>query len=187
LRNRIVYLAAVLVLLAGCGDSKAIKELVQAQLRDPESARFDELVFSEDGNQACVEWNAKNGYGGYGSPKIAELKKTDGAWEVVTMEGHRLNCTATAFKAIKAAEHAAISAEIDARERLKAQGKFRTPDEESDAARHAGPCGMLLWAVGHHTKQTVEAEVRGDDRVELHRKFLTDTLAKVDAGDCTTK
>ena len=66
--NRIV--AIILVgMLCGCGDSRKIS-LVQAavveRLRDPDSARFDNVRISN--GAVCGEVNARNGFGGYGEP-----------------------------------------------------------------------------------------------------------------------
>ena len=47
-------------------DQQALfKHVVLGSLKDPDSAKFGEMVLVDDGKGACVEVNAKNGFGGY--------------------------------------------------------------------------------------------------------------------------
>lgn len=65
----LVTIAAIA--LAGCvgADGKAQREaeaLIASQLRDPDSAKFDEAAFvGAGGDLVCGHVNAKNGMGGY--------------------------------------------------------------------------------------------------------------------------
>lgn len=79
-------LAAALVLalsLAGCGEQGQAEELVRANLKDPESARFGEFYYSEAKGRACLEVNAKNSLGGYVGDRQAKLKHSAEGWEFV--------------------------------------------------------------------------------------------------------
>jgi hypothetical protein len=74
-----------LLLLAGCGEQASIENAIRENLKDPESTTFKNFVVGKKGKWACVEWNSKNSFGGYGEWDIARLKKTDGEWKVLEM------------------------------------------------------------------------------------------------------
>jgi hypothetical protein len=173
------------LILAGCGDSGGVKDAVKVRLKDPDSVKFDELVVSKKGDRACIVWNAKNGFGGYGSPSIAELRKLGDTWDVVKMEGHRLDCTEEGFEALAAGEKAQIAAKVKAIATLKALGKFANLSEEVDAEMDKGPCAMLIWAVGQGAKDLAEAKVAHTSEIKIKESFLAEKLAKVNAGDCS--
>ena len=48
-----------------------MENMVLQNLNDPESAQFKAPSFSDDKELACLPWNAKNGWGGYESWKVA--------------------------------------------------------------------------------------------------------------------
>ena len=74
LKFKALYLAIPLTLI-GCNDESVIHELVKKNLKDPESAQFHEFIVSDDNAMGCVEWNARNSYGGYGEYEVAEFSK----------------------------------------------------------------------------------------------------------------
>ena len=74
------------LLLSGCSQSSGVEDAVRSNLKDPESAKFKELMLSDSGHFACVSWNAKNSFGGYGNWDTALLKKTDLGWVVENMK-----------------------------------------------------------------------------------------------------
>ncbi len=74
------------LVLAGCGEQSAIENAVRANLRDPESAQFRNLLVSKHKTWACVEWNSKNAFGGYGDWDIARLKNHGNGWNVLEMQ-----------------------------------------------------------------------------------------------------
>lgn len=78
--------------LYGCNEESRVQETVRSNLKDPDSAKFENLFVSKDGTRACINWNAKNGFGGYGGWATAELRHDADAWIVVKMEGHDINC-----------------------------------------------------------------------------------------------
>lgn len=63
------------LILVGCNDESVIHELVKKHLKDPGSAQFHDFIVSDDNTMGCVEWNARNSYGGYGEPEVAEFAK----------------------------------------------------------------------------------------------------------------
>ncbi len=76
------------LLLSACGGNE-IENAVKNDLRDPDSAMFRNQTIRNDLNLACVEWKAKNGFGGYGGWTVADLKKVDGKWTLFDIEGSR--------------------------------------------------------------------------------------------------
>lgn len=57
-------LVAMAITLASCERYSEAKDAVRQQLKDPASARFQNVI--RDGRYVCGEYNAKNGYGAYG-------------------------------------------------------------------------------------------------------------------------
>ena len=63
-------------------EAMALREAIGEQMKDPDSVRFrsKKVKAIRDGDQisACVEFNAKNSYGGYGDPSIAVVFMSKG-------------------------------------------------------------------------------------------------------------
>ncbi|MDY4311149.1 hypothetical protein SOX05_14800 [Pseudomonas putida] len=78
--------------LYGCNEDSIIQETVRSNLKDPDSAKFEKLFVSKDGTYACINWNARNGFGGYGGWATAELKHVAGTWVIAKMQGLDFNC-----------------------------------------------------------------------------------------------
>lgn len=76
---RLSVLAVTCGLLTACSDG-AVKDAVREGLIDPESARFGEISYSDKGERACVEVNAKNRMGGYTGDKQMVVAKFEGEW-----------------------------------------------------------------------------------------------------------
>lgn len=175
----------VLTLVAGCGENGEIKDAVRAGLNDPSSAQFKEIVVSKDGGRACAEWNAKNGFGGYGNSSVAELRKSGGKWVITEMEGSVRNCGEEGFAAVDAGEKAEVAAENQAFLRLKQLGKFPSATEEANARRGMGPCGSLLRDVALVANAVAQEKVRGHSSSNFNEVELSKKLALVNAGDCS--
>lgn len=90
--NKIAIFVLFSLALYGCNEESKVQDAVRNNLKDPDSAKFERLFVSKDGTRACVNWNAKNGFGGYGGWSTAELMHDADAWTVVKMEGHDFNC-----------------------------------------------------------------------------------------------
>lgn len=58
-------------ILSGCNSD--IKDAVREKLKDPDSAKFEEIITLK--NRACVRYNAKNSYGAYTGISTAHLVK----------------------------------------------------------------------------------------------------------------
>lgn len=64
------------------------------RLKDPDSLQITDWIFSKEVKEvstlpwqiACVEYNAKNSFGGYGGRSIALARKTEGSvWKIKDM------------------------------------------------------------------------------------------------------
>lgn len=116
MRKLVIPVLMVSALIGGCsgtsGDESAIKTAVKRNLKDPDSAKFEQMSLSEDKKRACIVWNAKNSMGGYGDWQIAKLEKSDAEWKVTALEGGQsYECVESGFKALDAEQSAKISAE----------------------------------------------------------------------------
>lgn len=74
MRN-ILLSVALLATLAGCDNAlfdDGVRKAVRQQLKDPDSAKWEEKILYKD--FACIKYNAKNSYGGYGGSSWAILQ-----------------------------------------------------------------------------------------------------------------
>jgi hypothetical protein len=83
-----ISIAVLCLGVAACGGStSAIQEAVRGHLTDPGSAQFGQMVYSRDGNRACVAVNPRNRMGGYAGEQevLVERSASTGRWSVVTI------------------------------------------------------------------------------------------------------
>lgn len=75
------------LIVAGCGDESTAQKAVRASLKDPDSAKFGKFtsIKKADSQTACLTVNAKNLMGGYTGDRQAALIKTEGDWQVFTI------------------------------------------------------------------------------------------------------
>src|SRR5690606_39009213 len=88
-------IVAVLVALAfvgviayeatGFGPKSAAKAAVVAQLKDPDSVQFRDLVVGTKSGRVCGEFNAKNSFGAYVGYKWFEWDETTGEVQVLDL------------------------------------------------------------------------------------------------------
>lgn len=143
--------AACLVMasLAACGlidggDEGQIKELVEERLKDPSSVKFGDFVMSSDGKRACIIWNAKNSFGGYGGWEVAEARKRySGEWMIEDMDGLKHQCTEKGFTTKDAEETAWTEAEKNAMQLLM-DAKSISYGEANELTRITGACYDLF-------------------------------------------
>jgi len=83
---------------SACSNDTEIKKAIQINLKDPNSAKFELILISEDQSIACAIWNAKNGFGGYGELEISELRKRDGTWRISQKKIDRDLCNSEIYK-----------------------------------------------------------------------------------------
>lgn len=72
--------------LSGCSEQSSVEKAIKHHLKDPSSAEFRDFVVSDGNQYACINWNAKNSFGGYTGWEVAFLKKVDGVWTVDSMK-----------------------------------------------------------------------------------------------------
>lgn len=85
MKRRLLFLLVILGLVS-CGENSKIEDAIRANLKDPESAQFKNMIISKSNIFACVEWNAKNSMGGYGEWSTARLQKNQAGWGVREMQ-----------------------------------------------------------------------------------------------------
>ena len=75
--------------------------IVLNSLKDPESAKFGDVVLIDHGNGACVEVNARNAFGGYTGLQQAMLMKVDNiGWQLLDIRDVSLDVCGTALHAV---------------------------------------------------------------------------------------
>jgi len=136
-----------------------IEAAVRENLKDPASARFGETLVSSSGNRACIEWNAKNGFGGYGGGEIAELKRVDGSWTVTEMEGHSFDCEELAFSILDAQDAAEVEANKRFHEILETTPRF-SKLSTFDLTSNSGECSDALFRYQDALKRAAEYKLR---------------------------
>lgn len=151
--------------LSACGGGE-FEKMVKRDLKDPDSAQFRETVRSNELGLACIEWNAKNSFGGYGGWKVAQFEKVEGRWAMRLMEAHH------------PCDEASLRLQDDARKR-EAKG-----DAAAEAARIEA---IKLWAKGRGMSEAYSEKLMSanPDCVSLlssyswnARAIETDHLAK---------
>ena len=111
-----LYLSlSLLISLSACtqselSDRAQIEAIVSEKLLDPESVRFGDLIISKDGNRACIEYNAKNRFGGYVGQSLAQLRKQYGTWMTDNLEASSFSCSTTGFEISDAEDAAELEA-----------------------------------------------------------------------------
>ena len=84
-------------LLAGCSQQSDVEKVIQGSLKDSSSAKFKDFVISKDGFSACIKWNAKNSFGGYGTWTITSFSRQGGTWKIQTLEQDPELCSSEFF------------------------------------------------------------------------------------------
>lgn len=92
-------LCAIGLVLSMCScsnDQSEIQEVIKSQLNDPSSAIFKEFTKSDD-DVACIAYNAKNGFGGYGDWAYGKLIKKQSKWIVLNLKENQEYCSQEYF------------------------------------------------------------------------------------------
>jgi hypothetical protein len=139
------------LMLAACGEDSQMQDLVRARLKDPDSAKFKDVVTSKDGKRACIEWNAKNSMGGYGDWQITELKKDSDKWTISEFKGYASNCGDQGFKSMDDAVDAKKAAFQKAKEILHTSRNLTDADATKEILE--GNCKDLF------TKYAIAADL----------------------------
>ncbi len=173
----------ITVLLSACSNSSSFKDLVRDRLNDPDSAKFKDDSVASNGLRGCILWNAKNRMGGYGEWQIAEFKKLDGTWIVVTLDGLEENCTEIGFQAIDAHEKARADSFLKAIEILNSAKSMAGRD-----ALHIGTKGSCRHVVSEYVAASAllaERRIRKDeDGIAIFGEHVRKAEAVLITGFC---
>ena len=92
---KFLALALIGISLVGCDnkpfakvqptEEEKLQAVVRVSLKDPDSAKFGKVSVVKESN-ACVTVNAKNSLGGYTGDQQAFLMKSNGLWEVLSID-----------------------------------------------------------------------------------------------------
>jgi len=170
--KRVALGVSLSVVLAGCGDSSAIKDAVKNRLNDPGSAIFKEEVISKSGEIACIPWNAKNRMGGYGEWQYALVAKGEkSSWVPEDMEALSSACTREGIEGYSARNVARSEALVEAITILAGKGKSGTE------------CMSAVLQYQRHAGELALDEHRGGD-VKYHKERKEELKKKFGAGQC---
>jgi len=103
----------VSLLLVGCGEQSTFEKLIKEDLIDAESAKFRDLVISDNKSRACLSYNAKNRFGGYAGWSFAVFEKKEAGWHLTLLEGFADQCAEPYFTAMDEAQKAKKLAEVE--------------------------------------------------------------------------
>jgi hypothetical protein len=104
----ILMLVTTLSACDGNNDQSEIQNSVKNYLKDPESAKFKDFIITKNRQFACVTYNAKNSFGGYGEWSIALFEREEnGLWQIKDMKFEESPnpyfCTASNFESLNTA------------------------------------------------------------------------------------
>lgn len=102
-RTKLYHLVlALAVSFTACSEApnaqnkQIITDAIKERLKDPDSLTLKNWRFSKLAKDtlqyACVEFNAKNSFGGYGEPSLAIARFYKGSWTVTDMNGFIYDC-----------------------------------------------------------------------------------------------
>jgi hypothetical protein len=157
---KIVLAISCCLLVAACGEESQMQNLVREQLRDPDSAKFKDVVTSEDGRRACIQWNAKNSMGGYGDWQVSELLKDGTHWAIVEFEGSPGDCNEVGFKSKDDVVIAKRAAFQKAKEILRTSRSIS--DSDAEKLLTEGSCKQLFRSYGISAELNARWESKGN-------------------------
>jgi len=100
---KLLIAASCVALLSGCSDpSSELGELIKPRLKDPDSLKITQTTSNSESTRACVLWNAKNSFGGYGQPSVTSFKKSSTGWAIAKWEADVEKCSQAYFDALDA-------------------------------------------------------------------------------------
>ncbi|MEW6023453.1 MAG: hypothetical protein AB1807_15085 [Pseudomonadota bacterium] len=178
---RIVFGLTAILLLAGCGNAifdDGVRAAVRKRLKDPDSAKFEEILRYK--NFACIKYNAKNGYGGYGGASWAVLELTGSTWYVRDMEEDV--CYEFQLQRMAEPEQAALKDAADA----TILDEFKRRGLINPSARYyeipSGPCGTVASELTSFAHLQIEA-TNDADRTKWKSKYDA-SFKKLDKVRC---
>lgn len=157
---KVVLAICCCMFLAACGEESQMQNLVRAQLRDPDSAKFKDVVTSKDGRRACIQWNAKNSMGGYGDWQVSQLLKDGANWTIVELKGSDTDCNEVGFKSQDDVVIAKRAAFQNAKEILRTSRSIS--DSEAEKLLIEGSCKELFRNYGISAELNARWENKGN-------------------------
>ncbi|MDH0142397.1 hypothetical protein [Aquipseudomonas alcaligenes] len=167
----------------GCNDESKIQDSVRSKLKYPESAKFENIFLSKDGTRACIKWNAKNSFGGYGEWSTAELKNNEGTWIVENMQGYDFNCSDEATTLNERVESAKKEALQKAFSLI--QKSRNLSDEQMSLTNMPRDCRAIAYTYARTVESVVRAKHNGAgiEQAEAREAKIRNKLQK---GNCSS-
>ena len=184
--SSLLIAAAMSALATSCAvdTDSALHAVIKRQLKDPESAQFHSATYSSSGKQACMDWNARNGFGGYSDWVTTRLKKSATSWEIVETSSTCTSVKLDEHEALEAGELASTEAEKVA---LAALQKARKIDrDEALALVDSGGCRKLFVSFAFFARSVAENSIRPAPNTIDYQQKLAEARAILDSGLCDT-
>lgn len=175
------------LLVVACSQQSEIEKAVSAQLKDPSSAQFKNIVVDENLDRACTQWNAKNSFGGYGEWQVAELWRINSKWTVVEMNASNMECSLVGLKAADAGFKAKTEAIRNAVSLLVSNGMITKNEAEKVAQDNLSSnhkCGYVIWKIGNAAREIAESTIRGENVSLFHESELEKDMTAAREGSC---
>ncbi|QNA89436.1 hypothetical protein G4G28_14895 [Massilia sp. Dwa41.01b] len=182
MRN-VFLLAAIAAALGGCGQAlfdDGIKTAVRGRLKDPDSAKWGEIIQYK--NFACIKYNAKNSYGGYGGSSWAVLERNGDSWDVRHIDRESCDESHLAHLAepINApAKKAVLEAVLAA---FKKKQLIDASITDESMLPH-GPCRTLIGSLRSYANAAIDADNK-EERANWKSRFDAE-FKKIDSMKCS--
>jgi hypothetical protein len=184
--KKILITIPLIIAISGCSEESEIKDVIRANLKDPKSAQFKDYIESSDDITACITWNAKNGMGGYGEWEMAELKKSENGWEIVSLNTNPNLCSKEAFSARKKISSAQEDAKYEAIQTLKKS--LNISQSEVEKLAKSDECKLTISIYSQYAEEIIKNIANGtrdsyaeQQHIELQRKFESGNCSRFSA------
>jgi hypothetical protein len=178
---RLLLLAlAVCLGLAGCSNSDSeAQAALKGYLHDPDSVTFEESITYK--NFKCLEYNVKNGAGGYAGSIWAIMEKRDYGWAARKLTEDFCNETS-----LKHAAHPGMAArEKEARRQMMAvlhDANLVSKEIDDEFLVPKGPCADMARDMTSYARRAVQAE-DATERARWQEK-VDKLIAVAKGGQC---
>lgn len=176
-------LCIVALALAGCeGPDDGARAALKANLKDPDSAKFEESITYHDFK--CLKYNAKNGFGGYAGPSWAILEKSGSRWTVV--KPSESACFESTLKDLAHPDHVAQKEKAnDLIMGALHAGRIAPESVHEVYDVPTGPCWYMATEMRSYAHLSIDAETPQDKA--HYQQELDKLLALAKQGTCKSE
>lgn len=179
--RKLLLSVALLATLVGCDNAMfddGIKKAVREKLKDPDSAKWEEVLKYKD--FACIKYNAKNGYGGYGGSSWAVLQEiSSNSWYVT--EANATSCYESELQRLSEKAEATKVAEAKILKEFKKK-KLIADSVKNQFDLPEGDCRRLMSDLGSYARLAIDKNDKGE-KAEWKAKYDA-SFKELDTVNC---